>query len=183
MALAAVVGLASFAGGLISGKSPRFGGGDGPLYSTVNGFIDKIVAGDLGVIQTLNTLRVTGGERSGTKGNWQLFWDQMVPIQPLTKAQVDLIQRLDPTKTAIVSRSGPPIYADPRVPAPTLEQVLAGIAKVVAPTATPSGASPNPDLSAVARNPLPSVASMPLWMLVLLGGGAAWFVYKLVKKG
>lgn len=171
MALGAVIEVAS---SFIKTKSPRYGGGDGPLYSTVNGFVDKIASGDLAVLQQLNTLRVSDAD----KAQWQLFWDQMVPIQPLTAAQVDLIKRLDPSKTAIIPRQGAAIYASPNSPPPTLQEVAAGLSKVLAPT-TITRDSATPPLS----NPLPSVAAMPLWMLALLVGGAAFAVYKLVKKG
>lgn len=176
MPLGAVVAVASSF--ITLGKSPRYGGGDGPLYSTVNGFIDRIVSGDLAVINELNNLRVTGGTR-GTVAQWALFWNQMVPIQPLTQAQVDLIKRLDPTKTGIVARKGAPIYAAPGQAPPTLQAVAEGVVKVLAPT-TITKDSARPALA----NPLPAVAGgLPLWMLVLLVGGGAWLVYKIVKKG
>lgn len=173
MPLGAVVAVAS---SFINTKSPRYGGGDGPLYSTVNGFVDRVASGDLAVLQQLNTLRVVDAD----KVQWQLFWDQMVPIQPLTQAQVDLIKRLDPTKTGIVARRGTAIYASPSSTPPTLQQVAEGLVHAMD---RPAGSvtTDSPPLSVA--NPAAGLAALPLWALALLAGGAAWFVYKMVKKG
>ena len=172
MALGAVIELAST---FIHGKSPRYGGGDGPLYGTVNGFIDTIVSGDLAVIERLNQLRTSDAD----KVQWQLFWDQMLPIQPLTQAQVDLIKRLDPSKTAIVPRRGTAIYASPNSTPPTPQQVAQGLVHVLEPTNVTTTQA-QPPLSAPAAA---AFGGMPLWMFLLLGGVAAWVVYKVVKKG
>lgn len=172
MALGAIVAIADT---FVKTKSPRYGGGNGPLYGTVNAFIDTVASGDLAVIEKLNTLRISDTD----KAQWQMFWDQMLPIQPLTQAQVDLIKRLDPSKTGIVARKGLPIYASPTSTPPTLQQVAQGVVKVLEPTNLTTQ-QVTPPLSVPGAT---VVAGMPLWMFLLVGGLAAWFVYKAVKKG
>lgn len=77
----------------IKGKSPRYGGGDGPLYSTVNAFIARIATGDVGVINQLNQLRKTDADAV----QWQLFWSTDMLKVPMTSAQKEAVTRHDPT--------------------------------------------------------------------------------------
>lgn len=172
MAITAVA-VASTVGGFVTlNKSPRYGGGDGPLFSTVNGFIDKIVSGDVGVIDQLNQLRLNDAD----KVQWQLFWDQMVPIQPLTAAQIARIKQLDPTKTGLAPRTGSAIYADPKQTPPTLQEVAEGIDKIVQPSLSIRQEAP------MVPNPVPQIGSMPLWLMIVLAAGAAWLFFRAVKK-
>lgn len=92
-------------------KSPRYGGGDGPLFSTVNGFLTRIAQGDLQAIRDVDRLR----HNDADKKQWQLLWDQHVPLQPMNDAQRQLVLQLDPSKAAILpaARSGPPVLANP----------------------------------------------------------------------
>lgn len=175
--IGAVVPIAAkVAGGITLTKSPRYGGGDGPLYSTVNGMADRIATGDLAVIRQLDGLRKTDAD----KEQWQKFWDEMVPLQPLTEQQVALIKQLDPTKTGLTAHGGEAVHAQPGVTPPTLEQVLRGLAHVVE-------ASDQTVRSAPAGNPLSAVRAstggLPLWAVVALAGGLGYVVFKLVKKG
>ncbi len=105
MAASAVSSVVTFA------KSPRYGGGDGPLYTTVNEFLTRVASGDLAVIRQLDQLRKTDAD----KVQWQLLWDRHVPLQPLTDAQRQLIVQLDPSKAGVLppARYGPPVLANP----------------------------------------------------------------------
>lgn len=182
MALGNVVGIATgWVSGVSFGKSPRYGGGDGPLFSTVNGFADRVASGDVAVITQLNQLRRTDAD----KAQWQLFWDEMLPIQPLTAAQVRLIVSLDPTKSGLAPRTGTAIHAEPGTPVPTIQQVLQGIQHAVAPSQAapapaPSGAQ-SPPLASIG-NPIPELAALPWWVLAVLAGVAGYAVYKMVKR-
>lgn len=116
MAFPTVVGSALQLSGIKLTKSPRYGGGDGPLYSTVNERLTRVARGDLAVIRELDQLRRTDAD----KVQWQLLWDTHVPLQPLTDAQRALIIQLDPSKAGVLppARYGPPVLADPNTAPP-----------------------------------------------------------------
>jgi len=181
MALGAVAIAQPLLGGITFAKSPRYGGGNGPLYSTVNGFSDRVATGDLGVIKQLDQLRKTDAD----KEQWQLYWDEMLPIQPLTQAQVDLIKQLDPTKSGLVAHRGSVIYAAPGVSPPDLQTVLSGIAKAVqgsTVTGQPQqGGTDDVALSNAFASLRPSTGGLPLWALTLLAVGVGFVVYKASK--
>lgn len=182
MSLGAVTSIAS-ALPITWGKSPRYGGGDGPLYSTVNAFLDRVATGELAVIRQLDGLRKTDAD----KVQWQKLWDEMVPLQPLTAAQVKLIQELDPSKSGLVAHGGDVIRAQPGVQPPTLDQVLRGIVHTV--QAKPDTGNPGTsnDKTPALSNPMSalraSTGGLPLWGVLLLAGVAGWAVYKAVRKG
>lgn len=70
-----VAGVAA-AGKLVSfKKSPRYGGGDGPLISTVNGFLARIAAGDASALREVDNAR-----KSALRGRtqWQAVWSNEV---------------------------------------------------------------------------------------------------------
>lgn len=109
-------------------KSPRFGGGDGPLFSTVNGKLAQIAGGNNATVEEVDRLRKTDAD----KVQWQKLWDEYVPIQPLTAQQRQTISYLDPGKAGIVARApqgpGQPILASPGEAAPSpIQQVLSPI--------------------------------------------------------
>jgi hypothetical protein len=166
--------------GVTFSTSPRFGvPKTGPLFSTVNGFADRIASGDMAVISQLDQLRKVDKDKVA----WQIFWDEMLPLQPMTAAQVALVLKLDPSKTGLVARSGAPVYAEPNTPLPSQQQVLQGLSHAASPTLTPSAGSGQPTNTAL-TNPMPALAALPWWMLALLVGGGAFAFYKLVlKKG
>lgn len=79
----------------INTGSPRYEGG--PLVSTVQGFLDRIKAGDLAALETLHTLATSPGEKHRTQ--WAKVWNQELPalggaLPPKIRAQ---IRNLDPT--------------------------------------------------------------------------------------
>jgi hypothetical protein len=176
MSLGAVTAVSSVVGGLLTKGSPRYGGSDGPLFSTVNGFIDRVVTGDLAVLRQLDQLRKTDAGRVA----WQKVWDEMVPIQPLTEAQVRLILQLDPSKSGLVAHGGSPIYAQPGVAVPSLQDVLQGIQHTVEAVNRPAPPDPIGNPLSIVRA---SSGGLPLWVLVGGGALAAYFVYKAMKKG
>lgn len=163
--------------------SPRYGGSDGPLFSTVNGFSDRVASGDLAVIRQLDQLRKT----DKAKVAWQKYWDEMVPIQPLTEAQVQLIRQLDPSKTGLVAHTGSAIYAQAGIQPPSLDQVLRGIDHVVSPNASvgspAQGQEGSPPLSNAFSFLRPSSGGLPLWALLLIAGVGGYYIYKAIKKG
>jgi hypothetical protein len=154
-------------------KSPRYGGGDGPLYSTVNGFLDRIASGDLAVIRQLDSLRKTDVD----KEQWQKLWDEMMPLQPLTDAQVALIKQLDPTKSSIIAHGGEVIHAQPGVAPPNYDQVVRGLIHVVERSDPPTAPAPGNPLSIVRS----SSGGMPLWFVLVLAAGAGYWLYKATK--
>lgn len=181
--LGAVTTLASIGPSISLKKSPRYGGGDGPLFSTVNGFADRIATGDLAVIRQLDQLRKTDAD----KEQWQKYWDEMVPIQPLTEGQVQLIRQLDPSKTGLVAHAGSAIYAQAGISPPSLDQVLRGIDHIVSPNAgvgSPAqGQEGTPPLSNAFAIFRPTSGGLPLWALLLIAGVGGYYVYKAIKKG
>ena len=165
IAVPAVVGtiVGKLTGGLIKPKSPRYGGGDGPLYSTVNSFIARIVTGDLGVIKQLDQLRKTDAD----KVQWSLFWNTDMLDQPLTPAQVQLIVQLDPSKAGLTAHSGTPIAVSPsgQVSAPSVSFPSGG-------DVSPTGAYPAPTTTAgLFSNPLVLGAAAVGLFLLSQGGG------------
>lgn len=127
VAAAGASALKKITGGITFSKSPRYGGGDGPLYSTVNAFVDRIATGDLGVIQQLNTLRRNDADRV----QWEKFWRELLPQQPLTAQQSALIKQLDPSAPAIAPRTGTRVYASPGAAVtPTAPPILRDIVEV-----------------------------------------------------
>lgn len=108
----------SLVSSLTSPKSPRFGGGDGPLFSTVNSFLTRVASGEVGVIDQLNTLRQTDTD----KVQWQLLWATFVPLQPITAAQRARIVQLDGTmdgKLPPPSGPGTAVLASPNEQPPS----------------------------------------------------------------
>lgn len=169
--------------GITFGKSPRYGGSNGPLFSTINGFSDRVASGDLAVIRQLDQLRKSDKD----KAPWQKYWDEMLPIQPLTEQQVELIKQLDPSKTGLVAHKGAAIYAQPGISPPSLDQVLRGIDHVVTPNASTGqpaqGQEGAPPLSNALSFLRPSSGGLPLWALLVIAGVGGYYVYKAVKKG
>lgn len=101
-ALALSGGLSKAAAGIarsigIKLPSPRYEGG--PLVSTVQGFLDKIKAGDMAALELLHTLATSPGEKHRTQ--WAKVWNVELPtlggaLSAKVRAQ---IRALDPTTT------------------------------------------------------------------------------------
>lgn len=74
----------------IHGSSPRYAGG--PLVSTVNQGIARIMSGDLQTIRDWDTARKTAKDKSA----WQQVWTVELPKIGLTAQQSALVRSLDP---------------------------------------------------------------------------------------
>lgn len=169
---------AAVVGSLFSSKSARYGGGDGPLYSTVNGFLARANSGALDVIEQVNSLRKTDADRV----QWQLFWDTDLYRANLSLEQRALMSRLDPSKTA-----GTPKAAAAELPAQTaaaqaasaqpsivdkigsaVTQLLGGSSGT--PALQPAGTSTEPPRE-------PGMISAPAWFLPAVGAGFAVWLF------
>lgn len=99
-------------GGLFNTGSPRYM--NGPLVSTVQGYLTKVQQGDLQAIRELNRIRTDPNEKDRTA--WQSVWDNLLPQVGLNSPQRSLIASLDPSKAYLTRGDQPAISQMPVAP-------------------------------------------------------------------
>lgn len=165
LALPAIGGALSTIGGIFKPKSPRYGGGDGPMYSTINSYVDRIAQGDSTVIPKLNQLRKSDAD----KVQWQLFWDNDMVTQPMTDAQWQQVLSADPSKAAY---GRPPIGPGVGIHVTAVGSSQSGSAYTApsSPSYVPSSPLGGPVVAGLSAGPL------------VLAGAAALAIFALTRK-
>lgn len=152
-------------GGLLAKKSARYGGGDGPLYSTVNGFFQRVYAGDIAVINQLNQLRRTDAD----KQQWQQFWDTDMLTAVTTAAQRSLIVQLDPTKANAFPAVASNVKLTPDGPKPAGSQPFQIADLPALPNFTGSLPGPVQEAAAQVAAAVGTTSSTITWIALALG--------------
>lgn len=147
--------------------------------AVMGGVIQSALTGNLTAVKCLDERRTSPSFTapfgiSSERAVWNSGYQQVVTTKPELVAQYSANR----SKIPAIDHTNPETAAASALARPF------SASGVQTPAAVQSAAILNnsPALSAAA-NATVAKTGMPLWMLALLAGGAAWLVYKTVKKG